>query len=73
MAKPKKNKPSEHPLKALAKVSGMGLQMGLIIYAGNQLGHYLDTQWQQSFLEASCTLLAIALAIYGMIKQAKKL
>lgn len=73
MAKSKKNPPSDHPLKALAKVSGMGLQMGLIIYAGHQLGSYLDRQWQQSFLEILCTLLAIALAIYGMIKQAKQL
>lgn len=66
-------KPNDNPLKALAKVSGMGIQMGLTIYGGNSLGRWLDQKMQWNFLEISLTLLAIALAIYAMIKQAKKL
>ena len=66
-------KPNDNPLKALAKVSGMGIQMGLTIYGGNLLGRWLDQKMQWSFLEISLTLLAIAVAIYAMIKQAKQL
>ncbi len=64
-------KPNDNPLKALEKVSGMGIQMGLTIYGGNLLGRWLDQKMQWSFLEISLTLLSIALAIYAMIKQAK--
>ena len=64
-------KPNDNPLKALAKVSGMGIQMGLTIYGGNLLGRWLDQKMQWSFLEISLTLLSIALAIYAMIKQVK--
>ena len=64
-------KTNDNPLKALAKVSGMGIQMGLTIYGGNLLGSWLDQKMQWSFLEISLTLLSIALAIYSMIKQAK--
>jgi membrane protein DedA with SNARE-associated domain len=67
----KNSSPNDHPLKALAKVSGMGIQMGLTIYGGNLLGRWLDQKMQWSFLEISLTLLAIAVAIYAMIKQAK--
>jgi|TARA_B110000977_G_scaffold200593_1_gene291697 membrane protein DedA with SNARE-associated domain len=64
-------KTNDNPLKALAKVSGMGIRMGLTIYGGNLLGSWLDQKTQLNFLEISLTLLAIALAIYAMIKQAK--
>jgi len=71
------NKPSKKPtnesLRALAKVSGMGLQMALVIYAGNLLGSYLDQKFELFYLEIVCTLVAIATAIYAMIKQAKKI
>ena len=66
-------KPNDNPLKALAKVSGMGIQMGLTIYGGNSLGRWLDQKMQWNFLEISLTLLAIAVTIYAMIKKAKKL
>ena len=70
---PKNSSPNDNPLKALTKVSGMGIQMGLTIYGGNLLGRWLDQKMQWSFLEISLTLLAIAVAIYAMIKQAKQL
>ena len=70
---PKKSSPNDNPLKALTKVSGMGIQMGLTIYGGNLLGRWLDQKMQWNFLEISLTLLAIAMAIYAMIKQAKQL
>ena len=70
---PKNSSPNDNPLKALTKVSGMGIQMGLTIYGGNLLGRWLDQKMQWNFLEISLTLLAIAMAIYAMIKQAKQL
>ena len=49
-------------------LSGIGLQMGLIIFLGNVLGKWLDTTFQKSFLETTLTLLAIFIAIYSVIK-----
>lgn len=70
---PKFKKSSNNPLIALAKISGMGIQMGLIIYAGNQLGLRLDQLFSVFFLETTLTLLAVAIAIYTMVRQAKTL
>ena len=66
-------KPNDNPLKALAKVSGMGIQMGLTIYGGNLLGSWLDQKMQWSFLETGLTMLMIALSIYQVIKQTKNI
>jgi hypothetical protein len=63
---PKPQKKTNTALKVLAKVSGMGFQMGLVIFAGNQLGSWAD-------LKFSTSLLAIVVAIYVLIRQAKKL
>jgi uncharacterized membrane protein YfcA len=73
---PKPAKPQQKAntaLKVLAKVSGMGFQMGLVIFAGNQLGSWADLKFSTSFLESIITLLAIVVAIYVLIRQAKKL
>jgi uncharacterized membrane protein YfcA len=51
----------------------MGFQMGLVIFAGNQLGSWADLKFSTSFLESIITLLAIVIAIYGLIRQARKL
>ena len=66
-------KPHDNPLKALAKVSGMGIQMGLMIFGGHWLGQWLDQKMQWNFLETGLTMLMVVLSIYQMIKQTKNI
>ena len=56
-----------------AKLSGMALQMGLTIYLGNLLGKWIDSKYTTDFAETLFTLLAIALAMYAMIRQVTQL
>ena len=65
-------KPPKTPntgLQKAAKLSGVGLQMGLTIYLGNVLGSWLDQKFELNFLEITITLLAIFLSMYSMIRQ----
>ena len=54
-------------------LSGIGLQMGLIIFLGNLLGKWLDTTFNKSFLEPTITILAIFISIYSVIKGVNKI
>lgn len=67
--KPIKNK----GLRNAAKLSGIGLQMGLTIYLGNLLGAWLDTKYDVAYWENTCTLLAVFLSLYSVIIQANRL
>jgi len=67
---PKKEKGA---LQTAAKLSGIGIQMGVTIYLGNWLGTWLDQKYNTTFLEISITLLAIFLSTYTLIVKAKKL
>ena len=49
-------------------LSGIGLQMGLIIFLGNLFGKWLDSIFHKTFLETTITLLAILISIYSVIK-----
>ena len=70
---PKNSSPNDNPLKALAKASGMGIQMGVMIFGGHWLGQWLDQKMQWNFLETGLTMLMVALSIYQMIKQTKNI
>lgn len=54
-------------------LSGIGIQMGLTIFLGNLLGKWLDTTFDQSFLEPTITILAIFISIYSVIKGVNKI
>lgn len=54
-------------------LSGIGLQMGLIIFLGNLLGKWLDTLLNKSFLEPTITVIAIFISIYSVIKGVNKI
>lgn len=54
-------------------LSGIGLQMGLTIFLGNLLGHWLDTTFNKTFLEPTITILAIFISIYSVIKGVNKI
>jgi hypothetical protein len=68
--KPRKDNKS---LRNAARLSGIAIQMGATIYLGNLLGSWLDGKFDKTFWEATCTLLAIALSMYSVIKQANQL
>lgn len=54
-------------------LSGIGIQMGLIIFLGNLLGKWLDSVFEQSFLEPTITIIAIFISIYSVIKGVNKI
>jgi uncharacterized membrane protein YfcA len=60
-------------LQNAAKLSGAGLQMGLIIYLGNLLGSWLDKKFESSYLEITLTLFAIFMAMYALIRQVNQM
>lgn len=59
-------------LRGWAVFSGIGIQMGLIIYLGNVLGVWLDKTLQTSFLETTITLIAIFIAMFSVIYQVNR-
>jgi uncharacterized membrane protein YfcA len=60
-------------LQNAAKLSGAGLQMGLIIYLGNLLGSWLDKKFESFYLEITLTLFAIFMAMYALIRQVNQM
>ncbi|WP_238527937.1 AtpZ/AtpI family protein [Aquimarina agarivorans] len=54
--------------------TGIGIQMGALIYGGSQLGIWLDTKnnYTEPFYETWITLVAVFLAIAGVIIQVIK-
>lgn len=58
-------------LKNWAVFSGIGLQMGLIIYLGNLLGKWLDIKLTTSYLENLITLIAVFGAMYSVVSKLK--
>jgi uncharacterized membrane protein YfcA len=71
---PQKSPKNENKnLQNAAKLSGAGLQMGLIIYLGNLLGSWLDKKFESSYLEITLTLFAIFMAMYALIRQVNQM
>lgn len=54
-------------LRNWAVFSGIGIQMGLIIFLGNLLGIWLDGKLETTFLETTITLIAIFAAMFSVI------
>jgi uncharacterized membrane protein YfcA len=69
----KPHKKINKDLQKAAKLSGIGIQMGLTIYLGNLLGSWLDKKYDTNYLEISITLVAIFASMYSMIRQANNL
>ncbi len=65
--KPKKN----HFL----QLTGVGLQMGITIYLGAQLGSWLDTKYpaQKKWYTIGFTILAVAIALYNVLQQVNRI
>lgn len=71
--KKQSHKKFQKPLIKAAQLSGAGLQMGVTIYLGYLLGQWLDLKFETTYLEKTITLLSVFLAMYSLIKQAKKI
>lgn len=54
------------------RFTGVALQMGLTIYAGNLLGMWLDSKYNSDKFEPSITLLAVFASMYVVIAQVIK-
>lgn len=71
----KENKNKGNQLKNLAAMSGVAIQMGIIIYLFVLLGKWLDgkfTDGGKLFLIV-CTLLGVGISLYVVLKQINKL
>jgi len=63
------------PLNNYLKFSGIAIQMGLIIYLGSLLGEWLDSYFlnENQLFYKICTLFAVFLAMYSIIRQVIKI
>ena len=70
----KKKKPGK-PLKNVAILSGIAIQMGVIIYLFVMLGKFLDTKFNNSdkLYVIIMTLLGVAISMYAVIKQVNRI
>jgi F0F1-type ATP synthase assembly protein I len=59
----------------LAKLSGIGAQMGVTIFLGAWFGRYLDEKYpsNKKWFTIGFTLLAVAIALYNVLRQVNKL
>jgi F0F1-type ATP synthase assembly protein I len=65
----------DNGLKRWAILSGIGIQMGVIIYLFVKLGQWLDgkyTDGGKAFLIV-CTLIGVAVSLFLVVKQTNKL
>jgi len=60
-------------LKNWAIFSGIGLQMGLIIFLGNLLGKWMDGKFQTAFLEEVITLIAVFSAMFLIVYRVNRM
>jgi len=66
---------SKKPLNKYLQFSGIAIQMGVTIYLGSKLGEWLDSFFlnENQLYFKICTLFAVFLAMYAVIKQVVKL
>lgn len=66
-------KPNKLP--KFARLSGIGLQMGVTIFLGAYLGKYLDEKYpsNKKWFTIGFTLLAVAIALYNVLRQVNKI
>lgn len=60
-------------LKNWAVFSGIGLQMGLIIFLGNLLGKWIDQQFNTLYAEEIVTIIAVFLAMFMIVYRVNRM
>ena len=71
MSQQKHPKKYKKTINTAARLSGSAIQMGIVIYLGVWGGKWLD-ETEKVFLPI-CTILAVAISIYLVIQQLKKI
>lgn len=68
-------KKPKRPLNKFIRFSGIALQMGITIYFGSLLGKWFDNKYpnDNELYTKICTLVAVFLSIYSVIRQVSKL
>ncbi len=71
MVQKKNLKKSKKPLKSnkFIRFTSTGLQMGVTIWLGNEIGKWLDLKYNKDFYESLITLASIFISIYFVISQ----
>ena len=71
----KPNKGKDNPLKHVAILSGIAIQMGVIIYLFVKLGKWLDLNYNDGdkLYIIICTLAGVALSLYVVLKQLNRI
>ena len=71
-----KQKPNQdNPLKNLAALSGLGIQMGIFVFVFVRFGKWLDAYFGHSkkIFVALGAILGVAVGLYVVLKQLKKI
>ena len=65
----------KNPLKQAIHLSGIGIQMGIIIYLFVILGKWLDNNYNQGekLYVIISTLLGVAVSLYAVVKQLNRI
>ncbi|WP_317134783.1 AtpZ/AtpI family protein [Psychroserpens ponticola] len=63
------------PLKNVAILSGIGIEMGVIIYVFVKLGKWLDSSYNDSgkLYVVICTLLGVGISLFVVVKQLNRI
>jgi hypothetical protein len=67
-------KPQKRPNRFVA-LAGSGLQMGITIYIGAQIGKYLDSEYPQdkNWFTIGFTLFFVVIAMYNLLTQVNRI
>ena len=69
------DKKGKNPLRQAAVLSGIAVEMGVIIYLAAQAGLWLDAHYQteKRLFTAICTIFGVAVSLWVVLKQLKRL
>jgi hypothetical protein len=68
-------KKEKSPLRHAAELSGIAVEMGVIIYLAAQAGIWLDAHYQteKKLFTAICTVLGVGISLWVVLKQLKRI
>ena len=72
---PKPPEKGKNPLRQAAILSGIAVEMGVIIYLAAQAGIWLDAHYQteKRLFTALCTILGVGISLWVVLNQLKRL
>jgi membrane protein DedA with SNARE-associated domain len=67
-------KKNRHPLRQAAVLSGIAIEMGVIIYLAAQAGMWLDSHYQtdKRLFTAFCTIAGVGISLWVVLRQLKR-